>query len=453
MFFYELTLNPYTNQTPQRITGKLLRNGEPLVDSSSGNPKIKIMYKLKITLIYYLNILFLSTLIYSCSRLDLEENELKVVEEFLTTDWYDSEIRTWNGEDVPNWYSIRFFKENGKLNFEANRQYNASFGGKVFTEESFEDQIVDIYYDKEESKVKIDLYSDGDTYQTTYLSIKNKDSIIPKLTRQIDFRNKINDFYNSRKITQFIGYDLGKDNKGVFRDSYLRRTQNQDFSLTWNFNEYMNFNYATFADLYGDIDYDKIEIQGIYGGDVIFTLKEEYKYKENDDEYDLGKLHKLPDLKFKFSQSQTKKIIDILSKELSFYETNMIILDQKKGVKPNLKLKFRNPRILVYPDGRFEKFKDVKIIEENLNYYTNPICFKCRRKEWEESLTDKQRKRNRIPKEGNYPGDLDFTLTFKDERIYLVNDYFEYRISHPKDNPNVIILFTKQPGNYISFKL
>tara|TARA_B110000003_G_scaffold29493_1_gene27787 strand:+ start:2777 stop:4036 length:1260 start_codon:yes stop_codon:yes gene_type:complete len=416
----------------------------PIVTNNLFKPKIKIIYKLKISLIYYLNILFLSTLIFSCSRVDLEENELKVVEEFLTTDWYDSEIRTWNGEDVPNWYSIRFFKENGKLNFEATRQYNASFGGKVFTEESFEDQIVDIYYDKEESEVKIDLYTDGDTYQTTYLSIKNKDSIIPKLTRQIDFRNKIIDFYDSRKITQFIGLSWGKDNKGVFRDSYLRRTQNQDFSLTWNFNEYMNFNYGAFRDLYGDRgNYEKIEIQGIYGGDVIFTLKEEYKYKENDP----GKLHKLADLKFKFSQSQTKKIIDLLSKELSFYETNMIILDQKKGVKPNLKLKFRNPY------NRYGDLKNVKIIEENLNYYTNPICFECRRKEWEESLTDKQRQRKSIPKEGNYPGDLDFTLKFKDERIYLVNDYFEYRISHPKDNPNIIILFSKEPGNYISFKL
>ena len=35
--FYELTLNPYSNQTPQRITGKLLRNGEPLEDSWSGD--------------------------------------------------------------------------------------------------------------------------------------------------------------------------------------------------------------------------------------------------------------------------------------------------------------------------------------------------------------------------------------------------------------------------------
>ena len=38
--FYELILNPNTNQTPQRITGKLLRNGEPLKDSwSGGQPK------------------------------------------------------------------------------------------------------------------------------------------------------------------------------------------------------------------------------------------------------------------------------------------------------------------------------------------------------------------------------------------------------------------------------
>lgn len=35
--FYELTLDRTTNQTIQRITGKLLRNGVPVVDSSSGS--------------------------------------------------------------------------------------------------------------------------------------------------------------------------------------------------------------------------------------------------------------------------------------------------------------------------------------------------------------------------------------------------------------------------------
>jgi hypothetical protein len=43
--FYELILNPYSNQTPQRITGRLLRNGEPLVDTSSGDQPKKVSWE------------------------------------------------------------------------------------------------------------------------------------------------------------------------------------------------------------------------------------------------------------------------------------------------------------------------------------------------------------------------------------------------------------------------
>jgi hypothetical protein len=43
--FYELILNPYSNQTPQRITGRLLRKGEPLVDTSSGDQPKKVSWE------------------------------------------------------------------------------------------------------------------------------------------------------------------------------------------------------------------------------------------------------------------------------------------------------------------------------------------------------------------------------------------------------------------------
>jgi hypothetical protein len=43
--FYELSLNPNSNQTPQRITGLLLRNGEPLKDNWSGNQPKKVSWE------------------------------------------------------------------------------------------------------------------------------------------------------------------------------------------------------------------------------------------------------------------------------------------------------------------------------------------------------------------------------------------------------------------------
>lgn len=43
--FYELSLNPNSNQTSQRITGLLLRNGEPLKDNWSGNQPKKVNWE------------------------------------------------------------------------------------------------------------------------------------------------------------------------------------------------------------------------------------------------------------------------------------------------------------------------------------------------------------------------------------------------------------------------
>jgi len=43
--FYELSLNPNSNQTPQSITGLLLRNGEPLKDNWSGNQPKKVNWE------------------------------------------------------------------------------------------------------------------------------------------------------------------------------------------------------------------------------------------------------------------------------------------------------------------------------------------------------------------------------------------------------------------------
>lgn len=43
--FYELSLNPNSNQTPQRISGLLLRNGEPLKDNWSGNQPKKVNWE------------------------------------------------------------------------------------------------------------------------------------------------------------------------------------------------------------------------------------------------------------------------------------------------------------------------------------------------------------------------------------------------------------------------
>ena len=43
--FYELNLDSNSNQTPQRITGKLLRNGKPLKDSQTGNQPKKVNWE------------------------------------------------------------------------------------------------------------------------------------------------------------------------------------------------------------------------------------------------------------------------------------------------------------------------------------------------------------------------------------------------------------------------
>lgn len=198
------------------------------------------------------NILFISILfiVSSCSnKISLDEEELKLVEEFILTDWYARNlIRGGSDEDDEAKYvSLRFFKANGKLSYEIteggsssgvnfksddelfkvkNEKYGS--GNNVYSTSEYDglinkwkeiylNQFVDIYYNDETSQLAIDLYDkkedknkeEWEIYGEGKKKIRieiNKDSILSVFKRQIGFRNELTRFYDSRRITQFAGY-------------------------------------------------------------------------------------------------------------------------------------------------------------------------------------------------------------------------------------------------------
>ena len=201
------------------------------------------------------NILFISILfiVSSCSnKISLDEEELKLVEEFILTDWYARDlIRGGSDDDEAEYVSIRFFKANGKLSYEISeggpingvisksddelfKVKNEKYGSGKYVystseydglinkwKEIYLNQFVDIYYNDETSELAIDLYDKkedknkeeyeiyGEEWRATRKKIRieiNKDSILPVLKRQIGFRNELTLFYDSRRITQFAGY-------------------------------------------------------------------------------------------------------------------------------------------------------------------------------------------------------------------------------------------------------
>ena len=79
--------------------------------------------------------IFLSFSLLSCNKQSLSEEEISVINKFLTWEWYDLEMVTFSGETIPNEASFEFKVEGGKLRHVSNTYYSASFGDKHYQSE------------------------------------------------------------------------------------------------------------------------------------------------------------------------------------------------------------------------------------------------------------------------------------------------------------------------------
>lgn len=260
-----------------------------------------------------LNILIL----FGCSKKELTESQLNVSKDFISTTWYDNQIRNWDGEDVPNWLEFKVFDENGKLNFDYSREYSASFGDQKFVSphkssgETYEDQLIDIYYDtKKESLIYEFLENEKDENPYSLFIKIDQDSIETKLKRQIDSREKIKEYLDERKFSQIINY-YNQSTKGIFQNRIISRRQNQDFSLSYGFFTETNKEFFDF-----DED-DLIILKGFYSEDIWWELKEKYNN-------DVDREIESKDLKFELSYEQVISILDLITNnDLSIYDTNI----------------------------------------------------------------------------------------------------------------------------------
>lgn len=351
---------------------------------------------------YQTILVLLILVIVGCSRKELTESQLIVAKDFISTTWYDNQIRNWNGEDVPNWLEFKVFEENGKLNFDYSREYSASFGNKKFVSphkssgETYEEQLIDIYYDTDKKRLIYEFLEnekDENPY-SLYIEIE-QDSLEKKLKKQINSRNRIKEYLDKKKFSQRINY-YNQSTKGIFQNRLIRRRQNQDFSLSYSFYTETNKGFDFEED-------DLIILSGFYSEDIWWKLKEKYNN-------DVDREIKSKDLKFKLSYEQVKSVLDLMTKNsLSIYDTNI------PGFLDSIPVNFRN--VISFGNKGYKIYRKDWMRDSNLYKQTKDTELNTK---YHNSVFSK--KLNSIPIKYKYRGR---NLTVKDKflRIRIKDNY------------------------------
>lgn len=178
----------------------------------------------------FLSISIISVLV-SCGN-PLSQVESDIVNELLLDqEWYYYSIRD-NKNYAGNTYynELKFNLKEGRLEYDFKYQYNSKFEGKYAGEK------VDLYYDDDKNSIIIDAYRGDEVYKSFRIRVK-RDSIVAKLSKHIDARNKTIDYFNSKKfpqiLDQYMGGELGdypdlgykvnsnKNMKGIFTSTFF----------------------------------------------------------------------------------------------------------------------------------------------------------------------------------------------------------------------------------------
>jgi len=264
----------------------------------------------KLYLIVPLCIFFLS-----CSN-NLNDEEMKVISKFLTeSEWYDYDIKDRNnyiGNTLFN--ELRFKEINGSIRYDWKSGYNSEFTGEYL------DENVKIYYDDEAYKgdIVVDLYRGDKVFKNLVITV-NRDSLVEKLNKQIEYRRITEEYYKDKKFTQIFGLYRGQKYEDTQPNGGLRLFNNMDMKGIF---ENMEFNSQN-LDLYyyntrEDIYPDNVKIDDIihlrYGSG---EFKE--KYTEENKEFSISKMN--------FSSGDNMR--NYFSYKYELYETNIFDLDGK----------------------------------------------------------------------------------------------------------------------------
>lgn|GEM_PF-4535682 len=258
--------------------------------------------------------IFFTFSLFSCNKQSLSEEEISVINKFLTWQWYDLEMVTFSGETIPNEASFEFKVEGGKLRHLSNTYYSASFGDKHYQSEG----DVNLYYDKENQGIALELLNEeGEILQSGLITIP-KDQIISGLENQIKNRNKIASILENRKFSQLPYGEF--DQKGIFESKILNSFQSEDFS--------MNYMYSIESHLEELGDFKPYKIEGFVStagqSFISWELREVYKdSKTREINYD--------DLKTSFDKEEVASLMIKLQGTLKFFDSNIATKESFKS--------------------------------------------------------------------------------------------------------------------------
>jgi len=258
---------------------------------------------------------FLSFSLFSCNKQSLSEEEVSVINKFLTWEWYDLEMVTFSGETIPNEASFEFKVEGGKLRHVSNTYYSASFGDKHYQSEG----DVNLYYDKENEAIALELLNEeGEILQNGLIKIP-KDQIISGLENQIKNRDKRSSILKNRKFSSIPYGEF--DQRGIFESKILNSFQSEDFS--------MNYMYSIESHLEELGDFKPYKIEGFSTragqGFIGWELKEVYKDSaEREISFD--------DLQTSFDKEEVAELMSMLQSSMEFYDSNIA---SKESFKSN----------------------------------------------------------------------------------------------------------------------
>lgn len=260
-------------------------------------------------------LIFLSISLLSCNKQSLSEEEVSVINKFLTWEWYDLEMVTFSGENIPNEASFEFKDEGGKLRHVSNTYYSASFGDKHYQSEG----DVNLYYDKENEAIALELLNEeGEILQNGLIKIP-KDQIILGLENQIKNREKRASILKNRKFSSIPYGEF--DQRGIFESKILNSFQSEDFS--------MNYMYSIESHLEELGNFKPYKIEGFSSkagqGIISWELREVYK---DSTEHEIS----FDDLQTSFDKEEVAELMSMLQSSMEFYDSNMA---SKESFKSN----------------------------------------------------------------------------------------------------------------------
>lgn len=229
----------------------------------------------------------------SCDKKDLDINELKSVEKFLISEWYDLKFTSLGDDKVINDTRLKFSKTGSDLKYSWDVGYNAIFGNKQYHDEG----KVEISYSNKKKGIVISLYNkENKIFQEGLIEVE-KDSIISKLNKQVEYRKQLRDLLNRSKLEQYV---WEREIRGVFQSVILE---------------------GNVDDNYDDLDnFKPLIITGLttnFKSSISWEMKEVYDPIKRD--YEI----KNDELKNEFSKSEIESIKELLKGPLKYFDSNI----------------------------------------------------------------------------------------------------------------------------------